>query len=605
MAEDNKERVKREKKSSLVIIAVLLLIVFGAVTGALSLALGTGGLGFEVFRGYFQNNWLLIFNLAPVALLHVAVYMLVGRPWLAFLISSGGVLFFSFLERLKIKAVSDVIWFSDIVSGEAFDYVRDSSAIKLDLLSIACVVYLIAVTTLLLVLFLKRKSPWFAGRLIFFAILAGASIWGFKEATNVEKYGELTRNDECIDTAYEYQRYVSKGFVYPLMLSAADKGAADAPGGYSAESAAALLDKYPVGSIDADTQISLIVIQLESFADIRGHGLEGLDDELAYAYEDYDRIRGRAVTGTLVTAKTDAGSADPERRVLTGLVSPGTVRTYTNSFVQYLRSQDFRTAGIYPGDSKQMGRGRINEYLGFEEFRYAILGAGELPGLFSNSDWVLYSKVYDLWREGADAGAKRQFIFAESTQNAGPYSKRFAISGSGADGSGDGQESSASDAAMVRSYLDGVRNTFFYLSAMLDRIEQCQEPAVVLIYSDHGPDLEYGAGDGETCKDTRYIFWLNSAAAQETGIQTNGTGRTISQNYLLPELLGMLGLEGPSFLKASQALSEDVPVMLEGGLYMTGGSSELVKELPLELQSRVYDYGHMEYYEKTTFRYKR
>ncbi|MBO4861779.1 MAG: hypothetical protein J5535_02635 [Firmicutes bacterium] len=604
MAEEKQVRIKREKKSSLVIAAVLLMIVFGAVTGALSLALGTGGLGFEVFKSYFQNYWLLIFNLAPVALLHVAVYMLVGRPWLAFLISSGGVLFFSFLERIKIKAVSDVIWFSDIVSGEAFDYVRDSSAIKLDLLSIACVVYLIAVTTLLLVLFLKRKSPWFAGRIIFFAVLAGASIWGFKEATNVEKYSELTRNDGCVDTAYEYQRYVSKGFVYPLMLSAAEKGYADAPGGYSAESAAALLDKYPAEDAAADVKTSLIVIQLESFADIRGYGLEGLDEELAYAYEEYDRIRGRAVTGTLVTAKTDAGSADPERRVLTGFVSPGTIRTYTNSYVQYLRSLGFRTAGIYPGGSKQMGRGRINEYLGFEDFRYSILGSEELPGLFSNSDWILYSKVYDLWKEGTDSGAERQFIFAESTQNAGPYSKRFVISGSGADAPED-EGNSAPAVTQIRNYLDGVRNTFFYLSAMLDRLEAEQEPVAVLIYSDHGPDLDYGAEEEGACTDTRYIFWLNSAAAQAAGIQTNGVGRTVSQNYLLPEVFSVLGFGGPSFLKASQALSEEVPVMLEGGLYMTGGSSELAKELPLELQSRVYDYSYMEYYEKATFRYKR
>lgn len=603
MAEDQKNR--RERKPSLAILAVLLLIIFGACTGVLSLALGKGDLGFAVFKSYFQNNWLLLFNLAPVALLHVAVYMLVGRPWLAFLLSSGGVLFFSFLENLKIRQVSDVIWFSDIVSGEAFDYIRDGSAVKLNLLSIACVIYLIAVTTLLLVLFLKRKSPWFAGRIILFAILIAGSVWGYKEITNTEKYGGLTRNDECVDVNYEYQRYISKGFVYPLMLSAADKGQAGAPGGYSAENAAALLDRYPADTIPEDTRISLIVIQLESFADIRDHGLEGLDDELASAYEEYDRIRGRSVSGTLATSETESASADPERRVLTGFVSPGTIRTYTNSYAQYMRSQGFRTTGLYPGNSKLTGRGRINEYLGFGDFRYSILGEEEISGAFSNTDWILYSKVYDVWKENADAGVKKQFIFAESTQNAGPYDKRFSINGHGADGNAENTDEEVSDAARVRNYLEGVKNSFYYLSFLLDRLESEQEPVAVLIYSDHGPDLDYGAEDDSICTDTRYIIWRNTAANEALGVQTNGSGRTVSQNYLMVEFFGSLELGGPSFMKASHSLSEDLSVLLDNGKMMLSGQDGPTEELPLSIQTLKYDYDHMEYYEKTVFRYKR
>ncbi|MBQ9825685.1 MAG: hypothetical protein IJM61_00700 [Firmicutes bacterium] len=605
MAEDREKTGRRERKPSLVIAALLLLIIFGAATGALSLALGKGSLGFEVFKSYFQNSWLLLFNLAPVVVLHIAVYMLVGRPWLAFLLSSGGVLFFSFLEGLKIKQVSDVIWFSDIVSGEAFDYISDGSAVRLDLLSIACVVYLIAVTTLLLVLFLKRRSPWFAGRIILFAVMIAGSVWGYKEMTNTEKYGGLTRNDECVDVNYEYQRYVSKGFVYPLMLSAADKGLTDAPGGYSAENAAALLDGYPADDIPEDTRLSLIVIQLESFADIRDRGLEGLDEELASAYMEYDRIRGRSVSGILATAETDAASADPERRVLTGFVSPGTIRTYTDSCAHYLRSQGFRTAGIYPGVPKLMGRGRVNEYLGFEDFRYSILGGEEISGPFSNTDWILYSKVYDLWKEGADAGRSKQFIFAESTQNAGPYDRRFSINGHGADGTSESPEGNVTDTGKIRNYLEGVRNSFYYLSFLLDRLESEQEPVAVLIYSDHGPDLDYGAEDSGVCMDTRYIMWRNTAANEAFGAQAAGTGRTVSQNFLMAEFFGYLGLGGPAFMKASRSLSDELPVLLDNGMMILSGQDGPAEGLPLSVQTLKYDHDHMEYYEKTNFRYKR
>ena len=601
MAEDRENTNRRERKPSLVIVAMLLLIIFGAFTGVLSLALGKGSLGFAVFKSYFQNNWLLLFNLAPVVVLHIAVYMLVGRPWLAFLLSSGGVLFFSFLEGLKIKQVSDVIWFSDIVSGEAFDYISDGSAVKLDLLSIGCVIYLIAVTTLLLVMFLKRKSPWFAGRIIFFAILVAGSIWGYKEITNTDKYGGLTRNDECVDVNYEYQRYISKGFVYPLMLSAADKGNAGAPGGYDEKTAEVLLNAYRQDDIPEERAISLVVIQLGSFADLSAYTCE--DADIEDAYKEFNRIKNESYYGRLVVPLEDVGR-DPEWGVLTGFMHVGTVRTRTNSCVYYLRSQYYKTKAVFFGSPDLYSRERISGLLGFEETVFLDAQSVSVSqGGTGGTDWMLYSRVYDLWREGIDAGDGRQFIFAHSTQN-----ERFSRKGSG------------DAAALLNDYLSGIKDSMYYLGNMLDRMEQQNEPVAVLIYSADCPQLgsagdsltpvniqglSYSERNKDAYMDTAYMIWLNSAAKAAVGSWPPREGKTISGNYLISELFSDLYLGGSQFIKACEGMSVVIPAVLDNGLYLLPGRTSVEKELDLGSQTVLYNHEHLEYYEKTHFRFER
>ena len=600
MAKDQEKTIKRERKPSLVLAAVLLLIIFGAATGVLSLALGTGGLGPGLVGSYFTDTRLLLFNLAPVVLLHLAVYMIVGRPWLAFLLSSGGVLFFSFLESLKLKQTSEPIWFSDIVSGEAFDYISDASKVRLDLLSILCVIYLIAVTTLLLVLFLKRKSPWFAGRIIFLAILAGASVWGFMQVTDTSKYPVEPHYDGTIELGEDARHYVTRGFVYPLMLTVGRGSAETAPGGYSAEDAAEMLKAFEASDITEDKAVSIVAIQLESFADYTDIS------DVASAYEDYDRIRASSLTGTLVTGGYKDASAGPARTFLTGYVSPGTIRTYTNSYVHYLRSQGYGTQGVQPVAPGSRNTERTCDYLGFGSFSFPAYTEG--PGgadTGGNTDWMLYSKVYDMWREGLSKGNARQFIFAASTQNSAPYDSETSHYGIIIN-----EDIPAAQRNVLNNYFGAIKDSFFYLGTMLDRMEADEEPVVVVIYSKCAPDLG-GALDVFTrtavvrAADTRYIIWANSAAKAKLGVEFSGTGRTLSTAFLVPELFRLCGLGGPSFMKASQALSEDVPVILEDGRCMISGASWFAGELPLELQSRVYNHNYIEFYEKTNFRYGR
>ena len=58
-------------------------------------------------------------------------------------------------------------------------------------------------------------------------------------------------------------------------------------------------------------------------------------------------------------------------------------------------------------------------------------------------------------------------------------------------------------------------------------------------------------------------------------------------------------------MKASRSLSDELPVLLDNGMMILSGQDGPAEGLPLSVQTLKYDHDHMEYYEKTNFRYKR
>ena len=83
MQADEKKKKEKEKKPArrrLSLAGFLLVALFGAVSGALSLGIATGAELRPFFLLYFREPVLLLLNIAPVVLLHLMVYMIFGRP---------------------------------------------------------------------------------------------------------------------------------------------------------------------------------------------------------------------------------------------------------------------------------------------------------------------------------------------------------------------------------------------------------------------------------------------------------------------------------------------------------------------------------------------
>ena len=590
-------------------VGFLLVVVFGAVSGVLSLGLATGDELRPFFLLYLKEPTLLLLNIAPVVLLHLIVYMIFGRPWFSFLVATAAVFTLGYAEGAKINTAGDVIWLSDVFSGEFLQYIDDPSKIHLDLLAIGCLIYLVAVTALLFVMFLRRRSPWFWGRMILLAVLIAGGFFGYRYIRGSEAFAELSVYKEQ-DPAPEHVEYAARGFWLPLMLSAENRNDIEPPGGYSAGTAKEMLSRYEKEDILQERAVSLIVIQLEAFEDFSYTNAAGVDFKSAYA--DYEYIKGQSAFGRLASDADPSDDVLTARQVLTGYSSVGAIREKTGSFVWYLRAQGYQTKGIQTCSRWLSGRGRINSCLGFEEFRYTGSGI-EAQGLgdssWPDSDWYLYAEVYDMWRKGLEEGKDRQFIFAASTQGHAPYETVSLKYGSFTDGI------TGPAAAELSNYLGCVKDSFYYIRNMLERMEEAEEPVAVLIYSDHRPALEVSyealgidpsAGDASSQLDahsTRYLVWANSAAKKILGTDLKGDTGYVSSEHLMAMFFGLLGYKGPEMMQASHELMQDLPVTLSSGICAGRDGSVYAEGVPLELQSRLYDLRYMQYYEQTNFRY--
>ena len=597
MAEEKK---KREKKSSLWLFGCLVMIVFGCITGLFSLALGIGNLSFDIFLSYFKLPVLLLFNVLPSVLLHLAFYMLFGRPWLAFFFGSGIVLGAGVLQGFKIWLEKDVFYLSDLFSGDPLRFLPDPSGVQLNWVMIGTLIYFVFGIVFLIILFRRRKAPWLAGRLVGMLVFLCLFYPYYREASNVEKYAEYTDNSAVVTDDSELMRYVSKGFLYPFVITAENSGEKQAPGGYQESKARQMLAQYESSGIPAESTADIIAVQLSGFEDLSGCGAAGINFESIYA--PYHELIKSSFSGKLYAKDIGDGSLDCAKSFLMGSTAPGIVRKNTNSYAWYLQGQGFGTFAVSARELAADSRNRTYSSLGSDKlsFRSEEADAADRNGL---SDWWLFGEIMKQYGMGAlkDGG---RFVFAESVQNAGARGAEAAGTEDFTDGSYEPDIRNR-----INAYLSGVKDTLFYINNLIKQLEETKRPVVLLLYGSGYPDLGadvYAALGIETELDTaeakaarcsaEYLIWMNGAAKQQFAEAKMGKGPDISVNYLMAELLGYLGWEGPGFMKASREMMQTLPAVSSEGFCFFGGKITELSQLPLDAQSVLHNYEYIEYY---------
>ena len=600
-----KEKEKRGKKNSLWLLGCLVMIVFGCVTGLFSLALGIGNLSFDIFLSYFKLPVLLLFNVLPSVLLHLAFYMLFGRPWLAFFFSSGIVLGAGVLQGFKIWLEKDVFYLSDLIGGDPLRFLPDPSGVSLNWVMIGTLIYFVFATVLLIVMFRGRKAPWLAGRIVGMLVFLCLFYPYYLEASNVEKYAEYTDNSAVVTDDSELMRYVSKGFLYPFVQTAENSGEKKAPGGYDKDRAQKLLDQYEASGIPADRKADLIAVQLSGFSDLSQSSAPGID--FSSVYSAYSGFKEGAVFGKLYAKDLGNSSLSCVKSFLIGSTEPGIVRKNTSSYTWYLQKQGFSTCAVSACESSYQSRSRSYLCLGFDKTSFIPKDA-DTADRNSRSDWWLFGEIMKQYSEGALKDGSR-FVFAESLQNAGPYSADEPGQQDFTDGSFE-----PSVRNRINAYLSGVKDTLFYLSNLAEQLEAVQRPVVLLVYGSGSPDLGadvYSALGMETELDTPetragrcgtdYMIWMNSAAKQQFADVAAGKGPAVSVNFLMAELFGRLGWGGPAFMRASQDMMQTLPAIMPPGVCLYGGKLTELSQLPLEVQSRLHNHEYIEYYWEEQF----
>lgn len=598
------------KKTAFWLWNVGVLLCAGVCLGGLSLFFAYGDYPDTLMGTYFQHPLIPVLNILPVVALVLLLWLLVGRPWAAFLASSVVVWVFSLGNYYMLRFRDDPLMFADvknlreaaaIVAKESYDLTPDLRT----WFGLGCILLGTA-----LLFFLVRGVPRRKVRLPLLLLGVLLCIPLSRVYTDDTVYSDKTQNFEQINRWSSTQVYISKGFVYPFLHSITE-GTVKPPEGYSAKDTAALLASYESRDIPENQKVDIITLQFEAFADLsRFEGVEGIDWEKAYGV--YHQIEAESLSGNLLTNIFAGGTIDTERAFLTGYADLWNFRERTNSYAWYLAEQGYTVTGSHPSYDWFYNRKNVNGYLGisdyyFYENRYSQLYTGGIA-----TDEVLLPDIFDLYVENRDGSGDPYFSFNVTYQGHGPYSTEEVWRGRHFT---DGRYSTETT-NIVDNYLGSVSDTAEQLQKLLDAFAAEDRPVVVVGFGDHKPWLGYGNSayqelgvdlDFSTLEGfynyygTRYFIWANDAAKAALGNEFTGEGPDVSSCFLMNLLFEQCGWEGNAYMQATEEVRREIPVLTSLGRYVRNG--ELVQTLDEAGQAALDRFKSLEYYYGTHFEY--
>ena len=550
------------------------LLVSSVGLALLSLTLAIGPFGWDLFRGYFTPPLIFVLNWLPILLLQLLLWLLLGRQWLAFLLSDALFLSASVGNFFKLCFRYEPFSFRDLSAITAGLKVAGNYSLYVNSRILALLLYTLAGTLLLALL--ARLRP---GRRIAFAgtalvLISLVPLWRGVYQNDRLYYETLSDTGGMV---WEQQYFMTKGFVYPFLYSV--KSSRDvAPEGYDAPAAEALLEPYADAAIPEERKVELLVFQLESFTDLRSMGFSGID-EAAYAL--WDALAAESYSGRLIANTTGGGTIDSERCFLSGSYGLQSYRGDAPSYVRYLGSQGYRTIGSHPNRADYYNRVNINRYLGFDEYYFLNNYYEALTGGDWDCDAVLIPEVFRQF-EDLIAQDAPVFSFNVTLQCHSPYrsdgynseTRLFSLSGvsEGVD-------------CVLNNYLASLRETQELLIAGIERLRDAEKPVVVLLYGDHTPyfteapvyaecgvSFDMGTEEGFFAYyGTPYLIWANDAAKEQLGTAFSGEGPTLSPGYLMNLLFERLGWEGSAFSQFTDRIRARLPVVSTNGAWVENG----------------------------------
>ena len=582
------------------------LLISGAAVamGLISLALAPAQYGWAIFVNYLRNPVLLALNLLPPAALTALLYGLTGRAWLAYAVTALPVLGLSLGNYYKLAFRDDPVVAADLlILGEAGKMAGNYQLYPA--VRIVAAILLAVLSAVLLALFARGCPRWPRRGITAAAAAAAAAIlipvYGSDDLYNANA------NVEHLNQWSSTQQYISRGLLYPFLHSVKDV-MPNPPDGYSEREAAALLAHYEDGDIPEDKRVNVVGVMLEAFADFSVY------DQIEFQQDVYAGIHAleaESYTGNLLTNIFAGGTVDTERAFLTGM-APGDVnyRSNTSSYVWYLKRQGYQISGDHPCNQWFYNRQNVNEYLGFDSYRFVENYYTQFTGGDVAYDGIFLPELTASVLEQIEGDAPL-FSFSVSYQGHGPYGDKECWWGEVDDYIAN-YELDQGSRTILANYFGSVMNTQGFLSQMADAFRASGEPIVLVVFGDHKPWLgnnssvyhaldidlwQDGAESFYNCWGTRYLIWANDAAKAVIGHDMTGTGPDISPCFLMNVLFEQLGWKGDAYMQAVEECWHEVPVIHNQGRYITAdGALKTFPELTEEQAGLALRFRRLEYY---------
>ena len=570
--------------------------------GLLSLILAPAQYGWTLFADYLAHPGLIVLNLLPPVVLMALLYGLTGRAWLAYLLTALPVLGLSLGNYYKLFFRDDPVIAADLLLlGEAGNMAGKYQLFLSDKLTaaLACGVLGLVLLALLARGRLQgRPRMAVAGT----ALACAAALAPVYASDSVY---QANANEEHINQWAVTQQYLSRGLLYPFLHSVKEAFPTP-PEGYDQREAAAWLADYEDADIPEDKKVNIVGIMLEAFADFSGFEQIQFTQDV---YADIHALEAEGYSGNLLTNIFAGGTINTERAFLTGVgIGDHDYRANTSSYAWYLKSQGYQTSGDHPSSAWFYNRENINEFLGFDQYRFTENCYGAVTGEETAWDYTFFPVLTASIMEQLKGDAPL-FSFSVSYQGHGPYGDYECWWGEVEDYFSNTDLEPASR-YILSNYLGSVLNTQKYLMEMVDTFRASDEPIVLVVFGDHKPWLGNGnsvyADLGiDLSQDTpesfyhywstRYLIWANSAAKEALGTELVGEGPDISPCFLMNVLFEQLGWSGDAYMQAVNQCREALPVIHNYGACLTAGG-QLVRELSDEQAELVRRFQCLGYY---------
>ena len=381
-----------------------------------------------------------------------------------------------------------------------------------------------AITGIILVFFkVPKHRALYRSALISMAVTSAAAlglIHFFIRAGSDADFANLT------DAYYNY------GFAYCFSASLLDTGI-DRPEDYSVETMVSLAediekeaeedeeedvspDAQQESAIFADSQQkpNIIMVQLESFIDPnRLDGFTYSENPVPF----FTWLKEKYTSGYLSVSSIGGGTANTEFEVLTGMnlnyFGPGEYPYQTilqqstcESIAYNLKELDFGTHVIHNNAGTFYDRHLVFPNLGFDTFTsLEYMNHVEQNPLGWAKDTVLTTEIL----KSLFSTEQRDFIYAISVQPHGKYPS---------DPLGDEQPITVSSTVLSEEeqipfsyYVNQVYEEDAFLRSLVQALEACGEPTILVLYGDHLPSIPAAEDYMEKgdLLQTEYVIWDN------------------------------------------------------------------------------------------------
>ena len=586
------------------------LLLGGAVMiGYITLKFAYGTYPVSVYHGYFASPMLTALNILPAVWLIFFLYAVIGSGWIAFFAGGASVLALSLGNFFKLLYRDDPLIFEDLLILREAGLMADSYDIFIDHRIALAIAALIA-GTLVLAVFARGMMKGWKPRVALLVVAAVSGVMLFDVCSDWTRYNSV-QNYKEINEWNQTQNYLAHGCLYPFVYSIGES-VLSVPDGYTKKQVETMLSAYEEVDIPEEKKVNLITIMREAYVDFSKYNVPGLD---VSGYDLYHALQAESYTGTLLTNIFAGGTINSERSFLAGLGSQHNFRTFTNSYVWYLRSQGYTVEGSHPYYAWFYNRDEVNPHMGYERYRFLEGDYENLSDAYYVPDSVLFDEIYQDYVRNKSAG-KPYFSFSLNMQSHGPYN----IDVSESDRpylTGDYTQAckNAMDNYMY-AIMDGDRQ----LMTLVERLRADDEPVVLLVFTDHLPWM----GDGNifyhemgidvaidsresfhTRYGTDYLIWANDAAKKALGSDFTGTGPTVSPLYLMNLLFAQCGWDGPAYMQAMDELMPLLPVISSDGFVIVeDGSLLTLAELNETQNEHLLRFRYLQHYWRNEFLYQ-